>query len=163
MILYTYIFWQHSSHLIKTSVIPFVYLIIYFWWEYLSSTLWEGLNYTIQCYQLFSSCYTLDPQTLLTLSPKVCTKEVDLELEINSSLIYKYPWKDLGAVALEKSYRIRLGSQSMYLMEEREGLLHRVLKLWHLLQETVKRDCQCRELIDSINSNHVKLLIFDWF
>ena len=36
----------------------------FFWWEHLISAPLANFHYTIQCYQLWSFCFTIDPQTL---------------------------------------------------------------------------------------------------
>lgn len=39
----------------------------------------------------------------------------------------------------------------------------RKFQLYNTMQEIVKRDCQSRKLIERINLNHAKLLLFGWF
>lgn len=72
VIQYLYALWKYSLCLVNWHIHQFTYLLCACVWEHLSLTLLENFNCTIQCYQLKSSCFTLDPQTLFILQLKVC-------------------------------------------------------------------------------------------
>ena len=45
--------------------------LFFSWWEHLSSTFLVNFNSIIQYYQLYSPCFTLQPQTLFILELKI--------------------------------------------------------------------------------------------
>lgn len=60
---------QVNEYIHHRSQLPFVCV----WREHLRFILLATVKYTIQCCEVLSACYTLDPQNVLRLDLEVCT------------------------------------------------------------------------------------------